>query len=651
MPRRITRRRVSVPRRASRKAIYVICASFGIAMFLVFISILRLQKLHKAYAGEVTLSNNMDVLKPIRGSIYDREEHLIAGNQFGMEIKISKLALESMGYSNFVKVANLLGIKSSKRFYNSLLKKKNKSISLKEYSYENFDFNTISKKLIDLKMGNVLYFVPKNYRYYPKKHFYSSFFSYANKDCSLRWGVEEKFNDLLKGEEGYRKYIYSKKLPLFEEKTAVDGDSLYLTIDSAVQFVVEKSLKQAVLKNRANAGHVIVTKPKTGEILAIASYYRKSKRIKSGIVSDVYEPGSTIKPIIAAIALESGKITPSETIFCEKGRYKVGRRIIRDHSRYGNLTLQEVIWHSSNVGMVKVGSRLTERFLYSSLKNFGFGQRTKLPIPAESKGLFYPLKRWDSQTKTSISFGYGISVNAVQMTAALNTVVNGGYYIRPQLVEKVVSSEGKVINLLNKEKKRVISEVTSSTMRNILRGVVKFGTGKEAYIEGLDIGGKTGTTKKIVNGRYSNKQYVASFYGFFPAFDPEISIYVVIDNPQAGEYYGGKVAAPLFKTIAKRIYPFIVEELDSKHGGLTTVVDLSNYDESILNNRQHHDKFVESGVVPDLRGMLLRDALRLAHQAGFNVRCIGDGIVRKQSKSPGTMMKQGGEIVLKCMNL
>jgi cell division protein FtsI (penicillin-binding protein 3) len=651
MPRRIIRRRVSVPRRASRKAVYTVCFAFGIAMLLVFVSILRLQKLHKAYAGEVALSNNMDVLKPIRGNIYDREEHLIAGNQFGMEVKVSKIALEGMGYANFAKVANLLNINNTKKFYNSLLRKRTKSVLLKEYSYENFDYNYLSRELIKLKMSNVLYFIPKNYRYYPKKHFYSSFFSYANKDCSLRWGVEEKFNNLLKGEEGYRKYIYSKKLPLFEEKTAVDGDSLYLTIDSAVQFVVEKSLKQAVLKNRANAGHVIVTKPKTGEILAIASYYRKSKRIKSGIVSDVYEPGSTIKPIIAAIAFESGKATPSETIFCENGRYKVGRRTVRDHHRYGNLTLQEVLWHSSNVGMVKVGSRLTERFLYNSLKNFGFGEKTKLPIPAESKGLFYPLNRWDSQTKTSISFGYGISVNAVQMTAALNAVVNGGYYIRPKLVKKIVGSDGKIIHLLDKKKKKVISEVTSSTMRNILRGVVKFGTGKEAYIEGLDIGGKTGTTKKIVNGKYSNKQYVASFYGFFPAFDPEISIYIIVDNPQGGEYYGGKVAAPLFKTIAKRIYPFIVEELDSKHGGLASVVDLSKYDDGILKNRQIQDKFVEVGVVPDLRGMLLRDALRLAHQAGFNVRCVGDGIVRRQSKAPGTMMKQGGEIVLKCMNL
>jgi len=651
MPRRITRRRVSVPRRASRNALIVLCTFFVFSMFLVFVSILKLQKLHKAYASASSLSNNKDILNPIRGNIYDKEEHLIAGNQFAMEVKISKIALEGMGYENFSKVATLLDMNNSKKKYRRLLKSKNKSISLKEFSYEFFDYNKISSKLIKLKMSNVLYFIPKNYRYYPKKHFYSSFFSYASKDCSLRWGVEEKFNQSLKGEQGYRKYIYSKKLPLFDEKTAIDGNSLYLTIDSAVQFVVERSLKNAVIKERAKAGHVVVTKPKTGEILAIASFYRNSKKIKSGIISDVFEPGSTIKPIIAAIAIENKVVYPGQIINCENGRYKVGRRLVKDHHRYGKLSLQEVIWHSSNVGMTKVGSKLNNRLLYKNLKNFGFGNKTELPIPAESKGIFHSLSNWDSQTKTSISFGYGVSVNAIQMAVALNTVVNGGDYIFPKLVRKIENCDGHIVPYAYKDNRKVISQLTSSTMRNILRGVVKYGTGKEAAIEGFDIGGKTGTTKKIINGKYSSKKYVASFFGFFPAFDPEISIYVVIDEPSNGEYYGGKVAAPLFKTIAKKIYPFVVEELDNKHGGLATFVDLSKYKQGKVRYKQNNNSYVKAGIVPDLRGMLLRDALRMAHQAGFNVVCKGDGIIRKQSKVPGTMMRPGGQIVLRCEKL
>lgn len=651
MPRRITRRRVSVPRRASRNSLILISSFFVFAMFLVFISILKLQKLHKAYAGNVTVANNMDILKPIRGSIYDREEHLIAGNQFGMEVKISKISLESMGYDNFVNVAKLLNIDDSKKNYKKLLKLKDKSISLKEYSYEDFDYNSVSSALINLKMSNVLYFIPKNYRYYPTKRFYSSFLSYANEDCSLRWGVEERFNKTLTGEEGYRKYIYSKKLPLFEEKTAIDGNSLYLTIDSAIQFVVEKSLKDTVINQKAKAGHVIVTKPKTGEILAIASYYRKSERIRSGIVTDVYEPGSTIKPIIASLALESGSTFPGEIVDCENGRYKIGNRTVVDHTRYNKLNLQEVIWHSSNIGMVKIGSKLNDKYLYRNLKNFGFGSKTDLPIPAESNGIFHSLKNWDSQTKTSISFGYGVSVNAVQMAAALNSVINGGYYISPKLVRKVSDCEGNGIPIKDTDKRKVLSELTSSTMRNILRGVVETGTGKEAFIDGFDVGGKTGTTKKIVGGKYSSDKYMSSFFGFFPAFDPEISIYIVIDEPTEKEYYGGKVAAPLFKEVAKKIYPFIVEDLDNKHGGLATYVDLSKMKGNKTPLIKNTDSFIEAGIVPDLRGLLLRDALRIAHQAGFNVKCNGDGFVNRQSKSPGTMLKAGGLIVLNCMNL
>ncbi len=611
---------------ADRLDVVMVALLFFVLMMLVCFSILKLQSLHHAYAGVGTVyGNRTETLSRIWGCIYDRNGELIGGNYFEMQVGASRVALEKMGYEKYRDVAALLQIDGSKAAYGKLIKSSSKHVQLKTYPYQDFNYRHISRELRKMKMSSLLVFYPRNRRYYPRKRFYSSFLSYASPNRDKTCGIESSMNDVLNGKLGTRKYAHSRIIPSFTERRPVDGDDVSLTIDSAVQFIVEMELKKQVRKMRARGGYVLVTRPDTGEILSFAGYYPgKIGQDVLGVAAR-FEPGSTIKPLLASVLLDGGIVSTRFHAFCENGRYKLGKRIIRDHARYGDLSLPEIIWHSSNIGAVKLGRLLSNRDFYNALHGFGLGEKTGIKLPGETAGVFPKPEHWGEGTKASMSFGYGLSVNLVQMAAALNTVVNGGVWEPPHIVKQVTRPDGKTVTLKRRQARRVLSELTSAKMRDILRGVVMFGTGKEAALQGVDVGGKTGTTRKVVRGRYTNR-YWASFYGFFPVSHPEVSIYIVMDEPKT-EHYGGKVAAPLFHNIAQKVLPLLIDEI----GGIDLDMRLATKDVSVT----PHQRPVRKGRVPDLKGLAFRDALILAHQAGYRVRCIGHGFVKSQSLPAG----------------
>ncbi|MCK5878747.1 MAG: transpeptidase family protein [Holophagae bacterium] len=606
---------------------------FFVLMALVCFSILKLQSLHHAYAGVGTVyGNRTENLSRIWGCIYDRDGDLIGGNYFEMQVGASRVALEKMGYKKFREVASLLEINDSKAAYKKLMKIGNNRVQLKTYPYQDFDYRHISRALRKMKMSSLLVFYPRNRRYYPKKRFYSSFLSYASPNRDKTCGIESSMNGFLSGEPGKREYAHSRIIPSFTEQSAVDGDDVVLTIDSAVQFIVETELKKQVRKTRARGGYVLVTQPDTGEILSFAGYY--PGKIGQNVlgVAARFEPGSTIKPLLASALLDRGTVSTRFHTFCENGRYKLGKRTIRDHIHYGDLSLPEIIWHSSNIGAVKLGRLMSDQDFYDALRSFGLGAKTDIKLPGENAGRFPDPKNWGEGTKTSMSFGYGLSVNLVQMTAALNTVVNGGTWETPRIVKQVIGPDGKAVELERKQvSRRVISELTSAKMRDILRGVVMFGTGKEAAVRGVDVGGKTGTARKVVNGRYT-RRYRASFFGFFPVSHPEVSVFIIIDEPKT-EHYGGKVAAPLFHNIAQKILPLLIDEI----GGIDMDMGLA----AIVPTRLPESRSVRKGRIPDLEGLAFRDALILAHQAGYRVRYTGHGFVKSQSLPAGLVSPDG----------
>jgi cell division protein FtsI (penicillin-binding protein 3) len=623
---------------ADRLDVIMVALLFFVLMVLVCFSILKLQSFHHAYAGVGTVyGNRTENLSRIWGCIYDRDGELIGGNYFEMQVGASRVALEKMGYEKYRDVANLLEIDNSKNAYQKLLKNERKQVQLKTYPYQDFNYRHISRELRNLKMSSLLVFYPRNRRYYPKKRFYSSFLSYASPNRGKTCGIESSMNEFLSGEPGKREYAHSRIVPSFTEQRAVDGDDVVLTIDSAVQFIVETELKKQVRKTRAKGGYVLVTRPDSGEILSFAGYYPGKIGQNVLNVAARFEPGSTIKPLLASALLDRGTVSTRFHTFCENGLFKLGKRTIRDHARYGDLSLPEIIWHSSNIGAVKLGRLLSDQDFHDALQAFGLGDKTGIKLPGETAGYFPDPQNWGEGTKTSMSFGYGLSVNLVQMTAALNTVVNGGRWEPPRIVKQVNDPDGRTVSLDRKQSPRqVITELTSAKMRDILRGVVLFGTGKKAAVNGIDVGGKTGTARKVVRGAYT-RNYLASFYGFFPVAHPEVSIFIVIDEPKT-VHYGGDAAAPLFHNIAQKVLPLLIDEI----GGVDMDMRLATNSPAQMTP----SRSVRKGRVPDLRGLSFRDALILAHQAGYRVRCKGHGFVRSQSLPAGLASPDGTEIRL-----
>jgi cell division protein FtsI (penicillin-binding protein 3) len=344
-------------------------------------------------------------------------------------------------------------------------------------------------------------------------------------------------------------------------ETYVAGNELFLTIDETLQNIVERELEDAVQRWEAESAVAIMMDPNTGEILAMANRptydpnfpgsvepsYRRNRAI-----TDIYEPGSTFKVILASAAIEEGVVRPHEKFNVSQGFIRVPGGIIRDPHRHEILTFSEIIQKSSNVGAVQIGLRLGKERFYKYIKKFGFGEKTGIDLPGEVRGLVRSIDRWSGRSLASISIGHEIAVTPLQILRAYSAIANGGKLMKPYIVSEIVSSNGEVIKRFSPVvQRRVISEDTARIMREVLKTVVEEGgTGEGASIHGNLVAGKTGTAQMIdpETGTYSKQDFVSSFVGFVPADNPKIALIVVIYKPK-GERYGGVVAAPVFKNI------------------------------------------------------------------------------------------------------
>jgi cell division protein FtsI (penicillin-binding protein 3) len=331
------------------------------------------------------------------------------------------------------------------------------------------------------------------------------------------------------------------------------GNRVELTIDAAIQDATERELAAGVAKTRAAGGTAVVLDPATGEILALANVptydpnrpgAKKdrgwSDRVRNRAITDPFEPGSTFKAMLAAAALEERVVAPAERFFCENGRFQVGRWTINDAHPHGWLTFAEVIQYSSNIGASKVAERLGRERYYRYLRSFGFGSRTGVELPGESPGIVRPVESWARVDLAVHSFGQGVSVTALQLTAAFAAVANGGLLMRPYLVRRIVSPRGDVVEEQRPVAvRRVVSERAAQTVTALLRRVVeeKGGTGTQARLEDFPVAGKTGTAQKVnlETGGYSAKR-IGSFVGFVPADRPRAVVLVLIDEPTGVSY-------------------------------------------------------------------------------------------------------------------
>ena len=399
----------------------------------------------------------------------------------------------------------------------------------------------------------------------------------------------------------------------------IGGDSVLTNVDSRIQSFAYNEAKRAVETNHASGAQIIISNPQTGAIIAMVSTWPWNAP-----VMNVFEPGSTVKPLVFAAALQDGVVSTSTKFatpfFIPSPNVPL---VIRDAETHPwPIDLRQALVYSSDVAEMNIAHNYMTKYgkkaFYNWFLKFGFGSKTGVDLPDEVKGLLLPPNKWYSIGGVEMSIGQGIAVTGIQLITALNSIANGGYWIKPHVVNEVISPSGTVVYRYTKEEKKIFDDKTVKTIKDFMVDVVRYGTGKRAKIDGVVVGGKTGTAQKPLNGKISKEgPFFSLFYGFFPADDPIYSILVVVDQPSNGKYYGGDVAAPVFHDIGEYI------------------VNLEGYP-----NRLKSEKRVFLPTVfPNLKGLTLNESLQLLKKLSIPASKIsfsGNGVVISQNPSPYT---------------
>lgn len=644
-----------------------------LATLIVFIAlIIRLVDVQLVRSEELRFyaqrqQSVVENIVPARGLIYDRDNNLLVYNRNDVSFYVDT---RMAGKKDKILIARAFArfFNKEESYYTDLLAKKSKIICI-----EKKVFHERIVELKDLKI-NGLFYQDEPSRIYRYENLASHILGYVNTKNSGVEGVEKFFDNELTGEMGRRILIRDAKgetVTINEEaqKPPQNGKNLQLTIDKELQSILEEELRKG--KENFGASHFvgIVMDPGSGEILAMSSmddfnpnkYSAFSDTVRRNkAVTDAYEPGSTFKAVTLASFLDKGICKETDRVFLENGKYKYKKITINDSHAFSWLDVKGVFSHSSNIGMSKLSQQISKEDMYVYLRGFGLGNFTYINLPSEVRGTLRRPDSWTDYTKSSISFGYEVSVTPVQMVSVYASLINGGILYQPTVVKRVLTNDGSVDREFEpKEIRRVISEETSARMRKLFQSVVDEGTGKKAKIDGITIGGKTGTSRQIVEGQYSREKYYSSFIGFFPVDKPKYLIFILANSPSQKSYYGGDVAAPIFRNITSRIIDLDPEleirttftseshiahldqfktSLDSINGSTTLHKIKSKNDISSKNRR----------VMPDLRGLSIRDAIFVMSRMKLKYSVTGNGRIVNQSIQPGTKLISGSLCKVNC---
>jgi cell division protein FtsI (penicillin-binding protein 3) len=447
-----------------------------------------------------------------------------------------------------------------------------------------------------------IYFQRESQRFYPKGELAAHVLGYVDIDDRGLGGVEYQFDDRLKGKPVQMLVLADARRRWYERRGPAERDdvagSLVLTIDENIQYIAEKALAAAVARTKAKAGVVLVQDPNTGDLLAVANWptfdpnspgAAAPEARMNRAVSALYEPGSTFKVVTVAGALQEGLARPDELVDCQMGAISIANHRIRDHKPFGMLTVSQIISNSSDVGAIKLGLRLGAPKFYDYIRAFGFGASTGIELPGETRGLLRRVENWSAISIGAVSMGQEVGVTPVQMVSAFSAIANGGLLYRPHVVREVRGG-GQGIPAAADPPRRAIQAETAATMRQMLEGVVLEGTGKLARLDSYTSAGKTGTAQKIdpATGRYSARDYIASFIGFAPVNSPAVTVLVALDSPSDG-HHGGSVAAPVFREVTQQTLAYLraspdvpvgvrIPQASRETGGDAGESDLSDFD-------------------------------------------------------------------------
>ncbi|MDY0082237.1 MAG: penicillin-binding transpeptidase domain-containing protein [Ignavibacteriaceae bacterium] len=606
----------------------------------------------------------LETIQAESGLIYDRNNVLLVYNRTDVSFYADLRMLKQKDKND---IARLFARKFNRtnNYYLNLLKGNKKTVCIEKKVQSDF---AESLKQIN-KDG--FFFREEPSRVYHYNNLASHLLGYVSNEDKYLMGISEYFKEELKGVNGSRlvqRDALGRIVTVVDESVtpAVSGNHFYLTIDKNYQQILEDELRKGVKDYSAVSGTAIIMNPNTGEILALTNvedynpneYWKANDfQRRNRAITDTYEPGSTFKSFTLASLIDQNLCRLDETLDLENGKYKINNVNIRDTHPFNKLNVTGIFEQSSNIGFAKLVKRIDNEKFFKYLRGFGFGNRTSIVLPGETSGKLRKPNEWSKLSKTYLSFGYEVSVTPVQMAAAYCALINGGILYEPQLVQRQVSADGDLIKEFEpKEVRKVISDKTSEIIRNLLGSVVIKGTGKLAKSELINIGGKTGTSQKLVDGAYSKQHYNSSFIGFFPVEDPQVVCLILINSPDQGKY-GGLVAAPIFKNVAERIVqtdndkfqqylnpnnvlkPKFVEKKSD---------DFEKQESKSKSKNIKKVKLSSNNKMPVLINCQIKDAINALTILGIKYKIKGSGIVISQSIAANKKLNGDEICILEC---
>lgn len=619
-------------------ALLIITFVFIVIIARVFyIQVIDYKKLNK-YAGNLW-SRNLPI-KADRGLIYDRNGVILADNVTTTSLVLIPNQIKNKEETT-QKLAEILGVS-----YEDMYKHVSKKTSIervhpegRQLSYETAD------KIKDLKLDGV-YLVKESKRSYPYDTYLAHTLGFVGVDNQGLSGIELTYDKYLTGEDGAIKYYSDakgNKLKLNEVyEQPQDGMNITLTINNEIQSSLERELDNAVTKYDPDRAIGIVMDPNNGEILAMSARpnfspsnyqnYSLEEINRNLPIWATYEPGSTFKIITLAAALEEGKVDLDKDTYNDSGSIKVENATLHcwKHGGHGHETFLQVVENSCNPGFVVLGQRLGKNKLFEYIDKFGFGKKTGIDLNGEGTGIIFDLNKVGPVELATTAFGQGVSVTPIQQITAVSAAINGGKLYKPYIVKSINEPETNTVIQENKKTlvRQVISEKTSAEVRRALESVVANGSGRTAYIDGYRVGGKTGTAQKVENGHYLDNNYILSFIGFLPADDPQVVVYVAVDNPKGTVQYGGTTVGPIAKAVLKDSIKAL--NIERRDGGM---------------DKKYKWPDPKTKEVADVVGMSIEDAK--AELEGLNVIIEGDGDkVIHQSPEAGVKLDEGETVRL-----
>lgn len=646
-----------------RFRIYVVTAFFLLGFGAILARAYQLQVIERDYLRGTAENGIIGTTKlpPERGTIYDRE-----GNELALSVQVGSVFAHPKQIKEKSKTARhlsrVLGEKKAKVL--KLLRRDRSFVWIKRRISP-----ALTQQVSDLKIDGIGV-TTETRRYYPGREIAAHLIGFSGADNQGLEGLEKRYDDSLKGPDHRlirMRDALGRSFSINRADPSGQGmHHLLLTIDKEIQYKAQQTLKIAVKKTRAKGGHCVVVNPETGEILAMAvvpefnpnafSEYRPDQW-RNRIVTDCFEPGSTLKAFLLSASLEESVVTPLSQFHCEEGEYKVGGRVVHDTHKYGKLSVSDIIVYSSNIGSIKIGQKLGYAKFCNYLKNFGFGSRTGIGLLGERKGFIREPEKARTIDRATLFFGQGMTATSLQLTMAIAAIANGGKLMRPYVVKKIVDESGGLIKETRpKVVRRVISTRTAMRVAEILEGVVgSEGTAPKAAIRGFRVAGKTGTSQKVdpKTKKYSKRKYVAIFVGFAPVERPKLVILALIDEPK-GVVYGGLVAGPVFKEVGSwslnhlKVNPqpdlLTVAEAKAKELVSDTPKNPCKGAKSEEVNKIADE--LRQELLPDFRGMGMREVLKRGRALGLKVSLKGSGLAVKQEPEAGSPLNTVKSVIV-----